>query len=392
MNCRLLKAMAVIMVTSEEAAQFEYVGAEYVEPNNEDDEPTEKISGPIVATVVDGLHAAAGCVDIESFRLMIAYAAEEIRRTVDGKAVKARPESLVTILDQFTGVEIRSDHTHLGKVHKSRLSLVLGNLINNARAVLKQNEINDGRISLETRLEGDKIQIIVRDNAGGIPEDMLGTIWTERKSKTGSTGTGLAYCKKTLEPWGAIEAKNENWEGGRGACFVITVDAQTGPDFSFLSETRNGLNVAEAIRGGKKGYIPVIDDHKVNQIVLRRILEGLVEDMDLSGIIEIIVCENAADAAIKILAASKENDCTPLAIITDEDMPGMRGTELVRGIKAQVPEIPIWMSSARTEEEFKQSALGAGAILMAKPLITQELIDAIAPILVGLREELDKSI
>jgi len=70
------------------------------------------------------------------------------------------------------------------------------------------------------------------------------------------------------------------------------------------------------------------------------------------------------------------------AVLTDEAMPGMTGSELARAIRARRPDIPILMMSGHVGQGLEQRARDAGVSeLLHKPLTAAELARGLARVL-----------
>ena len=106
---------------------------------------------------------------------------------------------------------------------------VVLNILNNARDAIndKRERSADpdfaGEIYITTQVTGDIITVSIEDNAGGIPEEVLPTIFTAYVSTKGDKGTGIGLSmsktmiEKNME--GTLSAEN----GKRGAIFTITL-------------------------------------------------------------------------------------------------------------------------------------------------------------------------
>ena len=76
---------------------------------------------------------------------------------------------------------------------------VLINLLENARAALD----DQGVVEISARVQGDEVEITVRDDGAGIPEDLLPRIFEPHFStRTGGTGLGLAIVDRLVRSWG----------------------------------------------------------------------------------------------------------------------------------------------------------------------------------------------
>ncbi|MBM4016393.1 MAG: response regulator [Planctomycetes bacterium] len=70
------------------------------------------------------------------------------------------------------------------------------------------------------------------------------------------------------------------------------------------------------------------------------------------------------------------------AIVTDREMPGANGIDLVRGARAILPDVRVLLCSGYFSPTTRRDALSAGALgLLAKPVATAELSRAIRAML-----------
>ena len=104
------------------------------------------------------------------------------------------------------------------------------NIFNNAKDALK--DINDKFIFISTSIENEKILIKIKDNAGGIPVDVLPKIFEPyftTKRQIQGTGLGLHMTYNLISEGmnGTIEASNKTYEYNdkeyTGAEFVISL-------------------------------------------------------------------------------------------------------------------------------------------------------------------------
>jgi CheY-like chemotaxis protein len=85
----------------------------------------------------------------------------------------------------------------------------------------------------------------------------------------------------------------------------------------------------------------------------------------------------SASAALQYISDADASSLT--LILSDINMPGMSGLELLPKAKAAKPDVPIIMISAYGDAETRQKALASGADdLFTKPLDFAILRDAIA--------------
>lgn len=105
----------------------------------------------------------------------------------------------------------------------NELLQVILNLVNNAKDVLKQKQIENAKITLVTSQTPESYTISITDNGGGIPENILNKIGKQYFTTKADTGTGLGlYMSITIIEQhlkGSLKWKNTV----DGACFTISV-------------------------------------------------------------------------------------------------------------------------------------------------------------------------
>jgi nitrogen fixation/metabolism regulation signal transduction histidine kinase len=97
------------------------------------------------------------------------------------------------------------------------LKEVLLNLLENAYTALD----NRGTVTIEARRDGERVEVVVRDDGPGIPSELLPKIF-EPHFSTHSTGTGLglAIVRRIVEDWGGT-VNAESGAGGEGTAVTI---------------------------------------------------------------------------------------------------------------------------------------------------------------------------
>lgn len=98
-----------------------------------------------------------------------------------------------------------------------RLSRALLNIVKNAGEVMSDG----GRLTLTVRQEASDVVFSIADTGGGIPEEVLPTLFDAfvTHGKAGGTGLGMSITKAFVEAHGgSVEVQNDR---GAGATFVI---------------------------------------------------------------------------------------------------------------------------------------------------------------------------
>ncbi len=102
-------------------------------------------------------------------------------------------------------------------------SQVILNILNNAREACIGRQVADAKIAVCLGKEGEKSVVTITDNAGGIPDEIIGKVFDPYFStkESGGTGIGLYMSKTIIEKHmnGCLSVRNN----GRGAEFRIEV-------------------------------------------------------------------------------------------------------------------------------------------------------------------------
>ena len=116
--------------------------------------------------------------------------------------------------------------------YENELNQCMINIFNNAKDALIDNNIKDKFIFLSTSIKNDKIIITIKDNAGGIPQDILPHIFepyftTKHQSQGTGLGLHMTYNMIIEGMNGTIEANNKTYVYQNneyvGAEFIITL-------------------------------------------------------------------------------------------------------------------------------------------------------------------------
>lgn len=118
------------------------------------------------------------------------------------------------------------------KEFKSELVQVVINILNNARDILEEREIDERFISIKVTKNDKNAIITIQDSGGGIPEDILDKLFEPyftTKNKTQGTGIGLYMSEEIINKHmnGTISALNKKYEiDGKtfnGAMFRVSI-------------------------------------------------------------------------------------------------------------------------------------------------------------------------
>lgn len=230
-------------------------------------------------------------------------------------------------------IQIDSGLTVIG--NEFRVKQITSNLVGNA---IKYTQT--GHVLLSAKIVGSSrqttLRISVKDTGIGIPAKHLPHVfrkyYTVDESKT-SSGFGLGlYITKLLtdELAGTIKVSNET---GKGTTFLVDIPLSGGERAQLATESPDDDLSLAALPEGIR-YL-IVDDNPVNLLFMKQFLAAQKH-----------VETTQNPAAVLALLAEQPVD----VIITDINMPGLNGWQLLDAIKASVkyPGVKILALSADT--------------------------------------------
>jgi signal transduction histidine kinase len=117
--------------------------------------------------------------------------------------------------------------------YENELIQVIINICNNSRDELVKSSLEKKLILIKTQKKNNKVCITIKDNAGGIDQNIIDRIFEPyftTKHKSQGTGIGLYMSQEIIVKHmnGSLTAKNVNFSPdnvkGKGAMFTITLD------------------------------------------------------------------------------------------------------------------------------------------------------------------------
>ena len=109
-------------------------------------------------------------------------------------------------------------------------------------------------------------------------------------------------------------------------------------------------------------YILVVDDEPDVEVLFRQQFRRDIK----SGR---FLMEFAPSAAIALVRAASVADPSLILILSDINMPGMSGLEMLPKVRAERPDVPVIMITAYGDAETRRKAIERGAIgLLTKPI------------------------
>ena len=154
---------------------------------------------------------------IDDFRYFFAPQKEPQKFSLAESVIKAI--SFVKASFKSNGIDIeldiKDDITIEG--FPNEYSQVLLNLLNNAKDVLIERDVKQPKVAIRLFREDDKALLTIRDNGGGIPEDIMDKIFEpyfSTKQDDKGTGIGLYMSKMIIENKGNEKLTAKNTKDG----------------------------------------------------------------------------------------------------------------------------------------------------------------------------------
>ncbi len=258
-------------------------------------------------------------------------------------------------------------------IDPAALQQILTNLLLNAAHATEgcgKVAVELNRAHLETEqcdvcaahLRGDHVQLAVRDDGCGMPDDVLRRIFEPfytTKPKGEGHGMGLAVINGLLRAYGGhIKVASRPGAGTEFRILLPFGERTAAPASAAVSERGAG-------RPGER-HLMVVDDQLP--------LAEMVAEMLASRGYRVSVCGDAAAALEQFRREPAAYD----AVLSDQTMPGMSGRELLQAMREVRPELPvmIWSGFSETMNADIARQLGFDAYL-AKPVTMQELLSAL---------------
>ena len=237
------------------------------------------------------------------------------------------------------------------------ITRALLNLISNGfyAATKRKAEANGGdyepTLAATTKNLGDRVEIRIRDNGTGIPpevrEKLFNPFFTTKPAGEG-TGLGLSISHDIIV----------KQHGGS-----IEVDTQPGEftEFQDRSPARGGVPY-QVGRTHVNPLVLVVDDEPDVEVLFR---QQFRRDLRTDR----FTMEFAQSAPMALQRIADAGDRSLILILSDINMPGMSGLELLPKAKALRPDVPVIMITAYGDAETKRKALENGAeTLLTKPI------------------------
>ena len=213
------------------------------------------------------------------------------------------------------------------------------------------------------------VALSVQDNGPGIDAGTLQRIFEPfftTKPVGQGTGLGLAVVHGVMRTHGgAVDVSSVLGEGSRFTLY-FPVASGSAPVIDTPVARRPALNAQAATDAHSDGvprrHVMYVDDDQALVFLVQRLLRR--RGYDVSGFTD------PREAMAALQAAPAHYDL----LVTDYNMPGFCGVDLVRAALATRPDLPVALASGYVTTEIEAEALAAGArALIHKPNDVEEL-------------------
>ena len=258
-------------------------------------------------------------------------------------------------LDLYYEEEIRQ---RFFKGDDFRVRQILNNLLSNAIKYTKK-----GSVGLEITAD-PVLKFAVMDTGIGIPEEKMASLFeafvmtNDQHDRTfGGTGLGLTIVKNLTDLMGgeiAVSARQ-----GGGTVFTLALPLESAAAEVAVTATQNVDHVLAGMQ------VVVVDDMEANRIIVENLLPRYGATV-----------HGFADGEA-LLNALSEFDGIPDLFLLDINMPGMKGDEVLRAIKACSPElaqVPAFAMSASLNFAGSEQVINLFTGLFSKPFSVGQLL------------------
>ncbi|GGA85311.1 hybrid sensor histidine kinase/response regulator [Puia dinghuensis] len=327
----------------------------------------------IINDILDFSKLEAGklLIDHSTFKL-----GELIEEAADILSIKAQEKGLELVCNtdiglpsQFAGDEMR-------------IRQILVNLIGNAIKFTTEGEVSVTALMTTPAVEKDGkkyvgVEISVKDTGIGISASKLDKIFesfTQVDSSTtrhfGGTGLGLTISRRLAELMGGNLSVTSQL--GKGSVFTLHLSL----------EVINEQPRTDLVKKGLLRKVLVVDDNVTNC----QFLLGVFHYLSIPA----IACHSGAEAVSAIAMANGNGQPFDL-ILTDHQMPGMDGIQLIQRLKPMLPspaQPVIMMLSSLEKSNFQPEAEKAGIHkFLSKPVKLSELLGLLSRLFEGSGKE-----
>lgn len=234
--------------------------------------------------------------------------------------------------------------------------------------------VDSGALERRSGARGPHVRLVVSDNGAGIDAETLERVFEPfftTKPVGQGTGLGLAVVHGIMRSHrGTVEGKSTPDSGSVFTLYFPVADAASLPanPSAVLASSSRSL-------AGAGQHIVYVDDDEALVFLVERVLKRR------GFLVSTFTDPRLAVQALRSRAFDFD------LLVTDYNMPGYSGLELLREARLIRPDLPVALASGYVTAEIEQSALSAGArALIYKPNDVDELCETVQRLLQGSAE------
>lgn len=217
-------------------------------------------------------------------------------------------------------------------------------------------------------LPGHYATLAVRDTGTGIDPATLQRLFEPfftTKQVGQGTGLGLAVVHGVMRThMGTVDVQSTPGAGSAFILYFPALDEPTEPAPAKARRTRSS--------GTSSGHVMYVDDDQALAFLMQRALSR--KGLKVSTFTD----------PHQALAALRDNPADFDLLVTDYNMPGYSGVDLLRDATAIRPDLPVALASGYVTPEIEQNARAAGArALIHKPNDVDDLCETVQRLLRG---------
>lgn len=268
-------------------------------------------------------------------------------------------------------VELAEDLPQVVIGDSNRIRQIMYNLLSNALKFTENGTVQlVAAVKKTTTTQPCTVQISVTDTGIGIKSDVLNRLFQPFEQadssiarQYGGTGLGLSICRRLADLMGGNITVDST--EGKGSTFALTIPLEVVPKSATLPVQAPTKTTSSS--RDKNAHILVVEDNKINQIVIGKILKSLGYSWD------------TADDGVSALEMFNPERHT--VVLTDLRMPRMDGYRLaseIRALEGRGSTVPIIALSADAMEEAKEKSEQSGInVFLTKPVKMDEVRDCL---------------
>ena len=330
---------------------------------NKEQDQLVKVINQSAETLLTILDDVLDLSKIEAGKLEINPHEFDLHAVINGVADLLRQSFQQKHLDLSVEIEESVPEQVVGD--SNRIRQIMYNLLSNA---LKFTEKGGVTISAKAERQSNGkffVRMSVSDTGIGINSETLGRLFQPFEQadssvarQYGGTGLGLSICRRLAHLMdGEITVTSEEKQG---STFALELKLDPMPT---KSSVKTSKNTAPTRKPGEKARILVVEDNKVNQLVIGKILKSLGYEWDTA---------DDGRNALSMYDPSKHG-----IVLTDLRMPNMDGFALASAIRKDETEgfrVPIIAISADAMEEAKERSVESGIDhFLTKPVRVEDV-------------------